>query len=119
MAIRFDEIGNRLRAYRLGRGPTADDVAEKLGISPAAVYRIESGGVVKIETLERLATVLDISAATLLGVGVEYYTSSISYFERMRQLEELSDQVIAHFPPLSYLLTTEAYPAVLRQSLIE
>jgi transcriptional regulator with XRE-family HTH domain len=119
MPLRFDEIGNRLRAYRLGRGLTADDVADKLGISRAAVYRIESGGVVKIETLERLATVLDISAATLLGVGVEYYTSSVAYFERMRQLEELSDQVIAHFPPLSYLLTTEAYPAVLRQSLIE
>jgi hypothetical protein len=37
----------------------------------------------------------------------------------MRQLEELSDQVIAHFPPLSYLLTSENYPPYLRQSLIE
>jgi transcriptional regulator with XRE-family HTH domain len=119
MAIRFDEIGSRLRAYRLGRNLTADHIAKKLGISRAAVYRIESGGVVKIETLERLAAVLDISAATLLGVGVEYYTSSIAYFERMRQLEELSDQVIAHFPPLSYLLTSENYPPYLRQSLIE
>jgi transcriptional regulator with XRE-family HTH domain len=119
MAIRFDEIGSRLRAYRLGRGLTADHIAKKLGISRAAVYRIESGGVVKIETLERLAAVLDISTATLLGVGVEYYTSSIAYFERMRQLEELSDQVIAHFPPLSYLLTSENYPPYLRQSLIE
>jgi transcriptional regulator with XRE-family HTH domain len=119
MAIQFDEIGSRLRAYRLGRSLTADHIAKKLGISRAAVYRIESGGVVKIETLERLAAVLDISAATLLGVGVEYYTSSIAYFERMRQLEELSDQVIAHFPPLSYLLTSENYPPYLRQSLIE
>jgi transcriptional regulator with XRE-family HTH domain len=119
MAIRFDEIGNRLRAYRLGRGLTADDIAKKLGISRAAVYRIESGGVIKIETVERLAAVLDISAATLLGVGVEYYTSSVSYFERMRQIEDLSDQVIAHFPPLSYLLTTETFAPYLRQSLIE
>src|SRR5665213_212714 len=119
MAIRFDEIGSRLRAYRLGRSLTADHIAEKLGISRAAVYRIESGGVVKIETLERLAAVLEISTATLLGVSVEYYTSSIAYFERMRQLEELSDQVIAHFPPLSYLLTSENYPPYLRQSLIE
>ena len=119
MAIRFDEIGNRLRAYRLGRDLTADQVAKKLGISRAAVYRIESGGVVKIETLDRLASVLDVSVATLLGVGVEYYTNSIAYFERMRQLEEKSDQVVAHFPPLSYLLTTQGYPPYLRQSLVE
>src|ERR1700744_5848542 len=111
MTIRFDEIGNRLRAYRLGRGLTAEQVATKLGISRAAVYRIESGGVVKIETVERLASLLDVSAATLLGVGVEYYTNSIAYFERMRQLEERSDQVIAHFPALSYLLTTTEYPS--------
>jgi transcriptional regulator with XRE-family HTH domain len=119
MAIRFDEIGNRLRAYRLGGGLTAEDIAQQLGVSRAAVYRIESGGVVKIETLERLAAVLNVSAATLLGVGVEYYTSSISYFERMRQIEEKADQVIAHFPPLSYLLTSQTYPPFLRQSLIE
>jgi transcriptional regulator with XRE-family HTH domain len=119
MAIRFDEIGSRLRAYRMGRNLTAEDVAGKLGISRAAVYRIESGGVVKIETLESLAELLDISAATLLGVGAEYYTSSIAYFERMRQLEEQSDQVVAHFPPMSYLLTTEMYPPHLRQSLAE
>ncbi|HZP78618.1 MAG TPA: helix-turn-helix transcriptional regulator [Pseudolabrys sp.] len=119
MAIRFDDIGNRLRAYRLGRGLTAEEVARKLGISRAAVYRIEGGGVVKIETLDRLAELLAVSAATLLGVGVEYYTSSIAYFERMRQIEELSDQVIAHFPPLSYLLTSEHFPPFLRKSLIE
>jgi len=119
MAIRFDEIGNRLRAYRLGRGLTADAVAEELGISRAAVYRIESGDVVKIETIDRLAALLEVSAATLLGVGVEYYTNSIAYFERMRQIEEISDQVIAHFPPLSYLLTTEHYSPYLRKALVE
>jgi len=119
MTIRFDDIGNRLRAYRLGRGLTADQIAKELGISRAAVYRIESGGVVKIETLERLAELFEISAATLLGVGIEYYTSSIAYFERMRQIEELSDQVVAHFPPMSYLLTTADYPSHLRKSLAE
>jgi len=119
MAIRFDEIGERLKAYRLGRGLQAEDVAERLGISRAAVYRIEAGDVVKIETLERLATLLETTVASLLGAGVEYYSSPVSYFERMRQIEEQADQVVAHFPPLSYLLTSDGYSASLRQTLVE
>jgi transcriptional regulator with XRE-family HTH domain len=119
MTIRFDEIGKRLRAYRLGRGFTAEEIAKRLGISRAAVYRVESGDVVKIETLERLATVLETTVASLLGAGVEYYSNPVSYFERMRQVEEESDQVIAHFPPLSYLLTSDDYPIHLRKTLIE
>lgn len=119
MAIRFEDIGERLKAYRLGRGLLAEDVAERLGISRAAVYRIEAGGVVKIETLERLATLLETTVASLLGAGVEYYSSPLSYFERMRQIEEQADQVVAHFPPLSYLLTSDGYSAHLRQTLVE
>lgn len=119
MAIRFNEIGERLKAYRLGLGLQAEDVAERLGISRAAVYRIEAGGVVKIETLERLASLLETTVASLLGAGVEYYSSPVSYFERMRQIEEQADQVVAHFPPLSYLLTSDNYSGYLRQTLIE
>jgi len=119
MAISFEEIGGRLKAYRLGRSLTAEEVAESLGISRAAVYRIESGEVVKIETLERLASVLQTTIASLLGAGVEYYASPVSYFERMRQIEEQSDQVVAHFAPLSYLLTSDQYSTYLRQTLIE
>lgn len=119
MANRFDDLGSRLRAYRIGKGLSADQMAELLGISRAAVYRIESGEVVKIETLERLASVLETSIGSLLGVGVEYYANAISYFERMRQIEEKSEQVIAHFPPLSYLLTSDEYPRYLKQALME
>jgi len=115
----LSEIGRRLKAHRIGRGQTADEIAEKLGISRAAVYRIESGEVVKIETLERLALELHTSLASLLGVSIEYHPSAISYFERMRQIEEDSDQVVAHFPPISYLLTSEGYPVHLKTMLLE
>ena len=37
----------------------------------------------------------------------------------MRQIEEESDQVVAHFPPISYLLTSESYPALLKKMLVE
>ena len=119
MDFRFAEIGGRLRAYRIGKGLNAEQVAEMLGVSRAAVYRIETGEVVKIETLDRLATVLETSVASLLGVGVEYYGNAVGYFERMRQIEEKSEQVVAHFPPLSYLLTSDGYAQHLKQTLIE
>src|SRR3546814_20874810 len=37
----------------------------------------------------------------------------------MRQVEEQAEQVIAHFPPISYLLTSDGYPAYLKQTLAE
>lgn len=119
MDVRFAEIGGRLRAYRLGKGLNAEQIAERLGVSRAAVYRIEAGEVVKIETLDRLAAVLETSVASLLGVGVEYYANAVGYFERMRQIEEKSEQIVAHFPPLSYLLTSDNYAQHLKQTLIE
>lgn len=119
MATQFAAIGERLRAYRIGRGLAADQVAEQLGVSRAAVYRIEAGEVVKIETLDRLAGVLETSIGSLLGLGVEYHSSATSYFERMRQIEETAEQVVAHFPPLSYLLTSDNYAGHLKQTLIE
>jgi transcriptional regulator with XRE-family HTH domain len=115
----LSEIGRRLKAHRIGRGQTADEIAQKLGVSRAAVYRIESGELVKIETLERLAAELRTSLASLLGVGIEYYSNAVSYFERMRQLEEQSDQVVAHFPPISYLLTSDEYAVHLKKMLVE
>lgn len=119
MSPRFKDIGDRLKAYRMGAQLTADDVAKQLGLSRAAVYRIEAGDVVKIETLEKLARILDTSTTSLLGVNIEYYSSAIAYFERMRQLESTADQVVAHFPPFSFLLTTDGYSDHLKTMLLE
>lgn len=116
---RFQDIGARLKAYRMASGLSSEEVAGRLGLSRAAVYRIESGDVIKIETLERLAELLGTSMASLLDVGVEYHPKAVSYFERMRQLEADADQIVAHFGPLSFLLTTDKYQGHLRQMLLE
>ena len=76
--LRFDGIGNRLKAFRLGSGLAAEEIAQKLGISRTALYRFEKGEVAKIETLEKLAELLAVSVPTLLGVGVEYIASAVS-----------------------------------------
>jgi transcriptional regulator with XRE-family HTH domain len=119
MAIRFEEIGRRLRAYRFGKNLTASEVADRIGVSRAAVYRLEKGELVKIETIEKLAALLEVSLPSLMGVGVEYYNNSIAFFERVRQLEEDTNHVLGNFSPLSFLLMSEEYMNYLRLMLIE
>jgi transcriptional regulator with XRE-family HTH domain len=109
MAIRYDDIGDRLKAFRLGSGLSAEEVATRLGISRTALYRFEKGEVVKIETLERLSDLLGVSFATLLGVGVEYIPSAVTYFERVRQLEEVAEHIVVLAGPISYLLASDAF----------
>src|ERR1700745_1959706 len=119
MAIRFDDIGNRLKAFRLGSGLSADEIANRLGISRTALYRFEKGELAKIETLEKLAELLSVSVPTLLGVGVEYVASAVSYFERMRQIEEASEHIIVLAGPISYLLASDAFDQALGDILRE
>ncbi|HXI99852.1 MAG TPA: helix-turn-helix transcriptional regulator [Micropepsaceae bacterium] len=119
MPLRFDDIGNRLKAFRLGSGLSAEEVAKRIGISRTALYRFEKGEVVKIDTLEKLAELLAVSLPTLLGVGVEYIASAVTYFERMRQIEETAEHIIVLAGPLSYLLASDDFNAVLAQLLKE
>src|SRR2546423_10516913 len=113
MPIRFDDIGNRLKAFRLGSGLSADEIANRLGISRTALYRFEKGELAKIETLERLAELLDVSMPTLLGVGIEYVPSAVSYFERMRQIEEAAEHIVVLAGPISFLLASDQFAQTL------
>ena len=119
--ISGEEIGERMKAFRLGAGLTPEQLAQRTGVSRAAIYRYESGQPAKIDTLVKIADLLDVSLPTLLGAGVEYIASAISFFERMRQLEENVDQITVLFGPISYLLTTDSYddflPDVLKESI--
>jgi transcriptional regulator with XRE-family HTH domain len=119
MAVRFDDIGNRLKAFRLASGLSADQIAKRLDISRAALYRFEKGELAKIETLDKLAELLGVSVPTLLGVGVEYLPSAVAYFERLRQLEEKASHIIVLAGPISYLLASDAFHARLAQVLAE
>ena len=119
MPLRFDDIGHRLKAFRLGSGLSADEIASRLGISRTALYRFEKGELAKIETLEKLAELLGVSVPTLLGVGVEYIASAVAYFERMRQIEETSEHIIVLAGPISYLLASDAFDQTLDEMLRE
>ncbi len=113
--MRFNEIGQQLRAYRMESGLKAEEISARLGVSRAALYRYEKGEVIKLDTVNRLAELLKISPLTLLGIGVEYYTKPVGYMERIRQIEETSDQILQVFGPVCYLITSEQYDSVLAQ----
>ncbi len=115
----YEDVGRRLKAWRLAAAVKADAVADRLGLSRAALYRLEKGEIVKVDVLERIAALLDVSTASLMGVEVEHYPGASAFFERMRQLEEHTDQIFAHFEPVSFLLTSDEYPKYLRTMLLE
>ena len=117
--MRYDEIGRRLKAFRLGEGLSADEVARRLDISRTALYRFERGGLIKIDTLERLAELLNVSVPTLLGVGIEYVHSAVTYFERLRQLEETVEHIVILAGPISFLLASDEFGRTLEEVLIE
>jgi transcriptional regulator with XRE-family HTH domain len=113
--MRFNEIGQQLRAYRMESGLKAEEISARLGVSRAALYRYEKGEVIKLDTVNRLAELLKISPLTLLGIGVEYYTKPIGYMERLRQIEETSDQILQVFGPIVYLITSDQFDSMLAQ----
>ncbi|MGC2032851.1 MAG: helix-turn-helix transcriptional regulator [Steroidobacteraceae bacterium] len=119
MALRYDDIADRLKAFRLGSGLSADEIARRAGISRTALYRFEKGELVKIETLEKLAALLKVSVITLLGVGIEYIASAVSYFERLRQIEETAEHITILAGPISLLLSSANFEQTLDITLRE
>lgn len=111
--MRFADIGQQLRAYRMETGMRAEEIAAKLGVSRAALYRYEKGDVIKLDTVKRLSELLKISPLSLMGIGVEYYGRPSAFFERLRQVEETADQELFAYQSLCYLTTSDAYDAAL------
>ncbi|WP_174803357.1 helix-turn-helix domain-containing protein [Martelella limonii] len=113
------EIGQRLKAFRIGAGLTPEDLANQIGISRAAIYRYEAGATPKVDTLVMIADRLGVTLPNLMGIGTEYIANAVGFFERMRQLEEKVEQIHVLFGPVSYLLTTDEYDQYLQQVLEE
>jgi transcriptional regulator with XRE-family HTH domain len=115
----FGDVGKRLRAHRAAAKLSADEVAVRVGVSRALLYRYESGEIIKLATLEKLAAVYGTSAASLVGLGNEYLTSGPTFFERITKLEEDVDHITTVFGPLVYVLTSDAYEQSLMQALLD
>ncbi|MFL5962922.1 MAG: helix-turn-helix domain-containing protein [Gaiellaceae bacterium] len=68
-----EQFGANVRAARLARGWTQEDLAERTGLASVQISRIERGKrEIRLTTLVRLVDVLDVGADQLLkGVSVE------------------------------------------------
>jgi transcriptional regulator with XRE-family HTH domain len=117
--MRFADIGQQLRAYRLESGLRAEEIAARLGVSRAALYRYEKGEVIKLDTIRRLAELLKISPLSLLGIGVEYFARPIAFVERLRQVEEQAEQILLVGGALCYPVTTDALDGALAEAWTE
>ena len=62
-------IGKRINARRKELGFSVDDVAQKINVSPATVYRYESADILNmgIDKLEAIAKALKTTPAYLMG----------------------------------------------------
>ncbi len=117
--MRFADIGQQLRAYRLESGLRAEEIAARLGVSRAALYRYEKGEVIKLDTIRRLAELLKISPLSLLGIGVEYFSRPVAFQERLRQVEEAADQILMVGGAICYQTTTDAFDGALAEAWTE
>ncbi len=106
--MKFADIGEQLRAYRMESGMRAEEIAARLGVSRAALYRYEKGEVIKLETIRRLAELLKVSPLSLLGIGIEYFSRPAAFQDRLRSLEEQADQILLVGGAYSWPLTGEA-----------
>lgn len=62
-------LGDRLKSCRILLGYSAEQVAEKLGVSPATMYRYENGDIAKMPAkyIEPLSIILSTTPAYLMG----------------------------------------------------
>ncbi|UCM87794.1 helix-turn-helix domain-containing protein [Streptomyces marincola] len=61
--------GDHLRSLRHARGLTREALAERAGLSPGVVKKVENGGSARIETLHALARALGVRTSRLFDAG--------------------------------------------------
>lgn len=114
--MKFADIGQQLRAYRMESGMRAEEIAARLGVSRAALYRYEKGEVIKLETIRRLAELLKVSPLALLGIGIEYFARPAAFQERLRGLEEQVDQILQIGGAFCYPISGEGFDGALAEA---
>ncbi|XME04039.1 helix-turn-helix domain-containing protein [Lachnospiraceae bacterium C1.1] len=72
-------IGERIKKIRKERGMSAEDVAEKLGVSISTLYRYENSSISKIPVtvIDKLCEILGTTAKSLMGNDVSPSTEDL------------------------------------------
>lgn len=88
-----EEIGLKIREARLARGWTHEELARRMGVNWRTVQRWQKGRLPRVETLRRLAAVLDIPPATFLDVEGEVTLSDLR--DRLAEVTARLDRLSA------------------------
>ena len=90
------DIGYRIKQRRKDIGLSAEDIADAIGVSPATIYRYESGDImnVRIDKLTPIANALHTTEAFLMG-----WTDDPDRMAATSSSGELSrqEQVLLHY----------------------
>src|SRR5690606_32179453 len=65
-ATLMQHIGDRIREYRMLHGLTQEDLAEKAGMHPNTIKKLEQGGTARMDTLHRIARALNTTTGSLI-----------------------------------------------------
>lgn len=84
------EIGNIIALKRMELGYTQEDLAELIGCQPNSVSRWENGETtMKIDVLQKIALVLNLSTDSTLGLNFQKATST-GLFENLTEDDKIS-----------------------------
>lgn len=78
------EIGARIREARMMRGWTHEELARRMGVNWRSVQRWQKGRLPRVETLRRLAEVLEVPPSYFLGESAPASLSELR--ERLAEL---------------------------------
>ena len=85
------EIGLKIREARLARGWTHEELARRMGVNWRTVQRWQKGRLPRVETLQRLATVLDVPQSSFLEGEGDVTLSELR--DRLAELTERLDRL--------------------------
>jgi transcriptional regulator with XRE-family HTH domain len=91
MRLSPEEVGQRVREARLAHGWTHEELARRMGVNWRTVQRWQNGQLPKMQTLLRLAEVLNVPA----GYLIEPDASADELGELRAQVEELTERLDA------------------------
>ncbi len=87
-------IGENIQRFREARGWTRTFLAEQLGLDQSFVSRIEKGKGSTVDTLDKLATVLEVETYELLKPYTVEDMSILDKFKKMEELPELKQEMV-------------------------
>lgn len=92
------DIGKRIKARRKELGLSAEEVAEKMGVSAATIYRYESNYIsnMGVDKLTPIAKVLKTSEAYLMG-----WTLDRSEIDSVSDLSDLERKLLDNYRSLN------------------